>query len=82
MGLAEKRTHDAAMASYMKDRPGSYPDSVRRPHQGQGAGDRKTAMSMGRVPSDGHHFEIGMLGGILAAKLGYSDFGVKDFLNA
>lgn len=80
MGLAEKRTHDAAMAAYMKDRPNQFPDSERRPHQGQGSGERKLALTMGRVPSNGHHFEIGMLGGILAAKLGLGDHGVKDFL--
>lgn len=82
MGLAEKRNHDTAFASFMHDRPNQFPDSVRRPHQGNGSGERKLALQMGRVPSNGHHFEIGMLGGILAAKLGYSDFGVKDFLNA
>lgn len=80
MALADRRAHDAAMAAYMKDRPGSFPDSIRRPHQGEGSGMRKLAMQMGRVPNVNSHFQRGMLGGVLCARLGLGDFGVKEFV--
>jgi hypothetical protein len=80
MAVAEKRNKDAAMARYMHEHPGSFPDSIKRPGQGQGAADRKLAMTMGFVRNDGSKWQIAMLGGILAAKLGYSSNGIPDEL--
>lgn len=64
------------MAAYMKAHPGSFPDSVRRPWNGVGSADRDLAMKMGRVPNGGSTWDKGMLGGIIAARLGFGSYGV------
>lgn len=59
-----------AMASYMKEHPGRYPDSTVRPWGGEGAGARAMAKTMGAVPNDSSKWQLGMLGGVLCARLG------------
>lgn len=73
MGLAEQRNKSSAMAKMMKDNPSTYPDSVRRPHPGCGSADRIAAGKLGSTwkGRSSSTWERGMLGGVLAAKLGY-----------
>lgn len=71
MAKAERRQKDEAMAAYMKEHPHSYPDSVMRPWNGCGSEARAEALKMGRVASNGAHYERGLLGGVLAHKLGF-----------
>jgi hypothetical protein len=64
------KERDRAMAAYMKQHPGRYPDSTMRPWGGEGAGHRALAKTMGAVPNEGSKWQIGMLGGVLCARLG------------
>lgn len=74
------KEQNSIMAKHMKDHPNQFPDSILRPWQGEGASARKLAKNMGRVPHDNAYFELGMVGGILAAKLGFGNHGVKEFM--
>jgi hypothetical protein len=67
---------DRATASYMKAHPGSYPDSVMRPWQGEGSDKRALARQMGSVQNNTSKWQTAMLGGLLAARLGYGWSGV------
>jgi len=67
---ANSRTHDKEMAAYMKQHPGRYPDSAVRPWSGNGASVREMARTMGAVPNNTAKWDFGMLGGVLAARLG------------
>lgn len=58
------------MAKYMKLHPGRYPDSSMRPWNGEGAGTRTLAKTMGAVPNESSKWQLGMLGGVIAARLG------------
>lgn len=65
-----KKERDRAFASWMKDHPNQYPDSVRKPHDGCGSGERKLAMQMSAAGHRTGTWERGMFGGIIAARLG------------
>lgn len=71
MARAERRQKDEAMAAYMKDHPHSFPDSVMRPWNGVGSDVRAEALKMGRIPHNGTKFMTGMLGGVLAHRMGF-----------
>lgn len=77
---AASRNKDKEMASYMKQHPGRYPDSYMRPWQGHGAGLRAMARNMGKVPNNSSRWFVGMLGGVIAARLGYGSANVPDDL--
>lgn len=77
---AASKERDRAMASYMKAHPGQYPDSVMRPWNGEGASTRAMTKTMGSVSNESSKWEAGMLGGVLAARLGLGDFGIPDEL--
>lgn len=79
MSAAANKQKNEAMAAYMKAHPGQFPDSVRRPWQGNGADVRKLASTMGKAPPSGKN-DIGMLGGIIVARLGLGSFGIPDEL--
>jgi hypothetical protein len=82
MGASERKQKDSATAAYMKSRPGQFPDSVRRPGQGEGAAQRSLATTMGRVENNTSKWHTAMLGGVLAARLGLGDYGIPpDFLS-
>lgn len=82
MSMSDHKAKDAAMAAYMKKHPGSFPDSAMRPWGGEGASHRALASTMGKAPPSGKN-DFGLLGGILAARLGYGSFGVPpDLINA
>lgn len=76
MGAAERKTKDVAMAAYMKAHPGSFPDSVRRPGLGEGVSHRALAAGMGRVTNNSSRWEVAMLGGVIAARLGLGSYGI------
>ncbi len=78
--MSDHKAKDAAMASYMKDHPGSFPDSVMRPWNGNGADLRNLSKTMGRVPNNTAKFDFGLLGGVLVARLTGSKFGIPDEL--
>lgn len=79
---AGRKAKDAAMAAYMKQHPGQYPDSVMRPWRGEGAGYRDMARQMGAVSNNTSRWFVAMLGGLAAARLGYGSSGVpSDLLN-
>lgn len=79
MALSDLRAKSAAMAAMMKKNPGRYPDSVMRPHNGVGAGDRKAAAKLGNSWKGRYSstWERGMLGGLLAEKLGYGSANIE-----
>ena len=78
MALAEQRAKSAAMAAYMKAHPNEYPDSVRRPHNGCGRSDVIAASKLGTSWKGRYSsaYERGMLGGVLAERLGYGASGI------
>lgn len=67
-----KKERDRAFAGWMKDHPNQYPDSVRKSHDGCGSGERKLASQMNAAGHRTGTWDRGMIGGILAARLGYS----------
>lgn len=71
---------DRATASYMKDHPGQYPDSVTRPWRGNGADLRDLAKQMGSVQNNTSKWHAAMLGGVLAARLGFGWSGIPNDL--
>jgi hypothetical protein len=75
MAMSDHKAKDAAMAAYMKKHPGSFPDSIMRPGQGEGKSLRALAATMGKSPPTAK-YDVGMVGGILAARLGYGTSGV------
>lgn len=68
---AQSKKKDAETAAMMKHFPNRYPDSTMRPGQGEGKSIRELARSFGTVPSTGKHYMLGMLGGVLADRLGF-----------
>lgn len=77
---AGSRTKDKEMASYMKQHPGRYPDSAMRPWNGEGAGYRALAKTMGSVSNNSSKWHVGMLGGVIAARLGLGSANVPGEL--
>ncbi len=67
---AGKKAKDQAMAAAMKAQPNRYPDSIRKPHDGCGADQRKLAMSISAAGHRTGKWGVGMFGGIIAARLG------------
>lgn len=65
-----------AMASYMKEHPGRYPDSCTRPWQGEGAGARSMAKAMGGVSNNTSQWHHAMLAGVIFARLGMGDANI------
>lgn len=81
MGLAQQKERSAAKARMMKENPSRYPDSVRRPHNGVGSGDRKAASLLPYTKNPGNSkWMLGMLGGVCAARLGYGSSNVPKEL--
>jgi hypothetical protein len=80
MAMSDHKAKDAAMAAYMKKHPGSFPDSVMRPHPGNGSDLRTLSKTMGNVPNAGSKWNAGMLGGVLAARLGFGVSGIPKEL--
>lgn len=82
MSLANQKAKDSAMASYMKQNAARYPDSIRRPHNGCGASDRKAAAALGSSwrGRSSSTWDRGMLGGVLAARLGYGSDNIPPEL--
>lgn len=71
-GKANSRAKDQARAAFMQAHPGQFPDSVMRPHQGVGSADRDLARRVRPTPyQETSTYERGLLGGILAHKIGY-----------
>lgn len=78
---AQSKKKNAEMAAMMKKAPNRYPDSTMRPCPGNGSDMRKLAHSMGVVPNTGRHYMIGMMGGILAHKMGFKSNNIPaEFL--
>lgn len=78
---ANSRNHDKEMAAYMKQHPGRYPDSATRPWSGNGSDLREMARTMGAGPNNSSKWQSGMLGGVLAARLGLGSSNVPaEFL--
>ena len=75
-----KKERDRAFAAWMKDHPNQYPDSVRKPHDGCGSGERKLANQMSAAGHRTGKWEIGMFGGVIAARLGYGDRNIPSDL--
>jgi len=77
-GAGRSKEKNVRMAAMMKKNPGRYPDSVMKPHNGVGSGDRKAAASMGAAWKGRYSstYERGMLGGVLAERLGYGPSGI------
>jgi len=81
MAMSDHKAKDAAMAAYMKQHPSAFPDSVRRPWPGNGAGLRALAQQLGgNVPNNSSKWHVGMLGGVLCARLGMGDANVPNEL--
>lgn len=81
MSMSDHKAKDAAMASYMKQHPGAFPDSAMRPWGGNGSDHRAMANAMGAVPNHTTKWDSGMLAGILAARLGYGNANIPaEFL--
>lgn len=81
MASAERKQKDQSMAMYMKAHPGQFPDSEMRPHNGCGSDYRKMASSMGRVLEPSGNWYRGMLGGVVAHRIGLaSNHGIPTSL--
>ena len=75
------KEQNSAFAKYMKDNPNRYPDSVRRAHNGVGASDRALADKMKPKKVDNSRYLSGLMGGVLAHRLGYTlPKGFEDLL--
>ena len=72
----EKSVQDKSMASRMKDmnkkHPGYFPDSITPGWKGNGWEDRKESKKLTSSPVSNSAWESGMLGGVLAYRLGLS----------
>lgn len=76
-----KKQKDEEMAKYMKAHSSRFPDSVMRPWQGCGADDRARARSMGAVQNNTSRWQVAMMGGVLASRLGLGSYGIPaDFV--
>lgn len=76
-----KKQKDEEMAKYMKAHPSRFPDSVMRPWQGCGADDRARARSMGSIQNNTSRWQVAMMGGVLASRLGLGSYGIpSDFV--
>lgn len=71
---------DKQRAKYMKERPWEFPDSARRPWPTPSHNLRSLAQKMGKVLISEKQWQWGMLGGVLAARLGYGDYGIPKEL--
>lgn len=80
-GKANRRGKDQAQAAYMKAHPGRFPDSESRPWRGEGVGARELSRQMGSVQNNSAKWHLGMLGGVLAARLGYGWNGIPSDLH-
>lgn len=76
MSGKDRSTKDKMMASYMKQHPSSFPDSVMRAHNGCGRDDVVAANKLGTSWKSHPLSKWGqgvVVGGVLAARLGFAD---------
>lgn len=68
-----RKARDVERAAFMKKNPGQFPNSVSRPWSGCGSNVRIMAMRMGTGYKGQYSaaYERGMVGGVLAERLGY-----------
>lgn len=71
-----KKERDRAFAAWMKDHPNQYPDSVRKPHDGCGSGERKLAATVNAAAHRTGTYDRGLFGGIIAARIGLGKHNV------
>lgn len=77
MSRSDAKARSQAMSAYMKSRPNEFPDSISGGGWG-GMGRRLSHIPRGPMPMS--QFERGMLGGILAHKIGYECPITTEFL--